>query len=71
MSAITATLENWYPVQCTSKEMVIYGACYGDIHGRFPDGELIHTSGVKNRPLNDGDVVKTRNSTYKLGEKAK
>lgn len=70
MSDITATLENWYPVQCTSKEMIIYGACYGDALGRFPDGEIIHTSGVKNRKLSEGDIVNTRNNKYKLGKKA-
>lgn len=70
MDNITATLRNWYPVQCTSKEMVIYGACYGDIHERFPDGEIIHTSGVKNRPLKEGDVIQTKNSKYLLGKKA-
>ena len=66
---ITATLENWYPIQCTSKEMVINGECYGDSLGRFPDGTPIETSGVKNRSLSEGDVIETRNNIYKLGKK--
>lgn len=69
MYAITATLENWYPIQSTSKEMVIAGECYGDLLKRFADGTPIETSGVKNRSLSEGDVIKTRNNVYKLGKK--
>jgi len=66
---ITAILENWYPIQSTSKEMLIVGECYADSLRRFPDGTLIETSAIKNRSLSEGDLVQTRNNIYKLGKK--
>jgi hypothetical protein len=64
---ITGTLENWYVEQVTDEEFVINGHVYGDIHRRFEPGAFIHTSGIKNREVKEGDVVETRNSRYKLG----
>ena len=68
---ITGTLENWFREQVTKREFIIHGDCFGDMRGRFPDGMDIHTSGIKNRALKEGDVVTTRNSTYKLGKQLK
>ncbi len=65
---VTGTLENW------SKDLyypVIWGLIYNDIRERFPDGAHIHTSaipGIKGMDLKEGDIVKTLNSTYKLGK---
>ena len=66
---VTGVLENWAVDQSTSKEFVIWGHIYGDTNGRFKDGTMVHTSGIKNRKCEEGDVVKTRNSTYLLGKK--
>ncbi|MGL1886294.1 MAG: hypothetical protein OCD76_07245 [Reichenbachiella sp.] len=70
MSKVTGRLEDWYRSQPASyeDEFMIWGDCYDDIHKRFPDGMVIHTSGIKNREVKEGDVVKTRNSTYLLGK---
>lgn len=65
---ITGTLENWH------KDLhypVIWGNVYDDTRERFYDGAHIHTSaipGIKGMDLKEGDVVKTLNSTYKLGK---
>lgn len=66
---LTGTLENWWTVQVSKKEFIINGDCYGDSRGRFPDGMTIHTSGILNRDCEEGDLITTRNSTYKLGKK--
>ena len=66
---ITGTLEDWWVDQCTKKEFIIYGNLFGDHKGRFQDGTNIHTSGIKNRKCEEGDVVSTRNSRYLLGKK--
>lgn len=42
---------------------VLWGNIYGDVKGRFPDGHFVRTSLVQHF---DGDVVYTRNSTYKI-----
>lgn len=48
------------------EEVRVYsGNCYGDIHGRFYEGQWIHTSYVISGPDEDG-IIKTRNSTYKI-----
>lgn len=65
---IHGTIEQWHREQTSRKEFIIYGYVYGDTKGRFPDGTYIHTSGIKNRKLTKGDIVKTRNSVYKLGK---
>ena len=77
MSKITGRLENWSVDErrfADNTEIIIWGNCFEDIHHRFRDGEIIHTSGIKlsDYPvdeLKEGMVVKTRNSTYKLGVK--
>lgn len=66
---ITGRLENWFPNQVSSKEFVLWGEIYEDKLNRFSDGTFIHTSGIKNRPLKEGDLVPTRNSLYLLGKK--
>ena len=66
---ITGTLENWYIKQVTNEEFIIWGEIYNDVHKRFDDGTFVHTSGIKNRKVKDGDIVNTRNSIYKLGKK--
>lgn len=65
---VTGTLENWFRQQVSNKEFILYGSIFGDIHERFPDGYEIHTSGIKNIEIQEGDIVRTRNSTYKLGK---
>ena len=41
-----------------------HGYIYNDTKGRFPDDTLIRTSEVVSV---DGDILKTLNTTYKLG----
>ena len=65
---LTGTLENWYVEQVTKKEFIIWGNVFNDVARRFRNGEYIHTSGIKNRSVKGGDIVNTRNSTYKLGK---
>ncbi len=73
-SEITGTLENW---KYDPLLHVIWGNCYGDIRSRFVDGTYIHTShittnhrkGFKDNPPNEGDIIHTLNSYYKLGTK--
>ena len=67
MDEITGTLNDWFVDQCTKKEFVICGRIEGDVHERFEDGTFIHTSGIKNRAVKEGDVVETRNNRYLLG----
>ena len=64
----TARLENWLLVMLTKKTAIIYGECYEDEKGRFPDGSFIHTSKVIPKKYKEGDVVETLNSTYLLGK---
>ncbi|QDP53353.1 MAG: hypothetical protein Unbinned6805contig1000_15 [Prokaryotic dsDNA virus sp.] len=66
---VTGTLNNWRVQVVTEEEFIIWGEVYGDVHQRFSDGALIHTSGIKNRIVKEGDVVHTRNSKYLLGNK--
>lgn len=65
----TAKLNNWHCQQITKKEFIIWGLVEGDLLKRFPDGDIIHTSGIKNRKVSEGDIVATRNSKYLLGKK--
>lgn len=44
---------------------VLSGDCYGDVHGRFSDGERITTSYLV---MVDGNVAHTRNSVYEFYE---
>lgn len=66
----TAKLNNWHCQQITRKEFIIWGVIEGDSLNRFQDGDLIHTSGIKNRKVSEGDIVATRNSKYLLGKKS-
>ena len=65
---VTGRLENWtYDVMYN----VIWGDIYNDIRGRFGDGTNIHTSdipGGRRMEFKEGDIVKTLNSSYLLGE---
>ena len=65
---ITGRLEEWFIGREIGDEFLVWGHCYDDVHERFFDGQLIHTSGIRIRPLKEGDVVETRNSTYLLGK---
>lgn len=67
MDELTGTLNNWSLQKVTDEEFVIWGEVTGDIHNRFPDGTMIHTSGIRSRVIKEGDIVTTRNSTYLLG----
>jgi hypothetical protein len=69
MNEITGRLEKWVIQERGLEEFVVWGHVYDDTRERFPDGTMIHTSGIRSRPLKEGDVVTTRNSTYLLGEK--
>lgn len=68
MSEVTGRLENWFPFG-----YAIAGTIHGDVHGRFADGKTIRTSTIEGdvSKLKEGDIVKTRNSSYLLGKKAK
>ena len=68
MNSNVGRLENWKRVQITKKEFSIIGNIFSDIHNRWDDGAIIHTSGILNRSiLVEGDTVHTRNNTYLLG----
>lgn len=67
----TAKLNNWHRQQTTRNEFIIWGVVEGDLLKRFQDGDIIHTSGIKNRKVFEGDIVETRNSKYLLGKPAK
>lgn len=60
-------LEKWYIAGNR-----LMGSAYG--HPRFPDGESVITSslkdGVPETNYKKGDVVETRNTLYELGEEA-
>ena len=70
MDDYTAILNQWWYRQITDEEMMVWGIVVGDKLGRFEDGTVIHTSGVKNRTMAEGDIVTTRNNKYLLGNKA-
>lgn len=71
---LTGTLENWFTYPAPQYDgYVVYGDIFGDSRGRFPDGMDIRTSLIlcEAHPidtLEKGVIVKTRNSSYKLGE---
>lgn len=74
MSAdITGHIDSWLVDQASKNEYVIMGFIRDDVYDRWPDGTFFHTSGIANKShpvhaLKPGSVVKTRNSTYVLGE---
>ena len=54
---------------------VVWGMIEGDTKGRFDDWTWIHTSWLRHKKeevaaFKEGDIISTRNSKYKLGEKA-
>jgi len=59
MSNITGRLRNVVRVPGGN----LYGAVYGDVHGRFRDGEMITTSRVVSE---DGNIVNTLYSIYEV-----
>ena len=70
---VTGTLEDWrvqkFPGEGAS-EFIIWGYVWGDKKGRFSNGQYIHTAGISHDQLDDldnGTLVTTRNSTYRLG----
>ena len=65
---ITGRLEDWVIDPVFD---IVWGHCYDDSKGRFRDGTYIHTSSVpdlRKKALQKGDLVKTLNSTYLLGD---
>lgn len=71
LSDVTGFLKDWNIQQVSKKEFIVWGNVFDDVMERFPDGMRIHTSGIKNRPLKEGDIVTTRNSKYLLGKPLK
>lgn len=65
---LTGRLENWTVVSVSSIDFVIYGDMYDDNNNRFKDGTAVRTSSIKQRPVSEGDIVETKNSTYLLGK---
>lgn len=66
----TGRLESW---KIDPIFNIIWGFIYEDERKRWPDGTWIHTSSIdhntlRNTKLKKGDVVKTLNSSYELGE---
>lgn len=66
---VTGTLEGWRKDPLFN---IVWGYINGDIHNRFVDGTLIHTSDItpKGQLLEEGRIISTRNSFYKLGKPA-
>lgn len=63
---ITGRLENWH---WDMYFKIIWGNIYDDINKRFVDGTWIHTSDIEGqKECKEGDIVKTRNSSYLLGK---
>lgn len=62
---VTARLEGW---SYDPLYKVFWGWIFGDIHKRWPDNTYIHTSHCPLHDAKKGDVVKTLNNDYLLGE---
>lgn len=62
---ITAELHNWKisPPHPFRPFEHYSGTIMGDVHKRFPDGRLVHTSKIMKL---EGDLLHTKNSIYKL-----
>ena len=65
---VKGLLENWYPFG-----YAIAGEIHDDKDKRFDDGTTIRTSTVQGdmTDLKEGDVIKTNNSSYLLGKRAR
>lgn len=61
-----AELRDW-SVTNLGGRLIAFGRIYGDRKGRFADGTEIRTSLVQSVT---GDILQTRNTTYRLGEPA-
>ena len=68
MKEVNARLEQWTKSATHEGQFVIWGDINGDTQGRWMDGTRIHTSGIKDREVKEGDIVETRNSVYLLGQ---
>lgn len=64
---ITGILEQWWYHPFYN---VVSGRIFNDVKGRFQDATVIHTSDIGDQKdkLQEGYVVTTLNSTYKLGK---
>lgn len=68
---LTGTVEEWWVQPLSQSHYIIWGSIYGDIHGRFTDGTVIHTSRITYAEVEDpkeGDTIHTENSVYYLGK---
>lgn len=66
---ITATLENWRAYSFSEDITQVVGDIHGDTEQRWPDGTVIRTSKVVSGEFKEGEIIKTLNSTYLLGNK--
>lgn len=66
------TIDQW-TVGVDGSKTVVVGSIKDDAHGRFADGEVIHTSRITGdrRQLREGAIIETRNSRYRLGTRSK
>ena len=64
---LAGTLNNWVKQLFNDDMCIIWGDLDHDEKGRFPDGSRIHTSITPDIPMEEGDVIETRYSKYKLG----
>lgn len=67
---VTGRIQNW-----STWGNTVVGEIYDDIEGRFADGTHIQTSGLQplakqEQGVQEGAVVKTRNSSYLLGKRS-
>lgn len=66
---VTGRLEKWYVnTHPTNGTMHICGLLFDDVRKRWRNGEYIFTSYFPIRDVKEGDIVKTKNSVYLLGE---
>ena len=65
-----AVLQDWSVVR-QGTSTIGYGRIYGDDKNRFNDGEAIITSSVVTHgPFVEGNIIRTRNTSYLLGKRA-
>jgi len=60
-------LENWKRQYFSPEKYIIWGNCFDDACGRFPDNTRIHTSIVVAHHVEDR-IIETLNSYYILGK---
>jgi hypothetical protein len=65
LSKVTGRLENWWFDELNH---VYWGNLYDDVRKRWADATFIHTSMCHFPNAKEGDIIKTRNSTYLLGK---